>query len=529
MLSFKKYLMQWMGVGDDSESDRYERQSLADTLSLPPVWYAHNKICGDIGMLPVDVKRVRGNGAMNDEKHDGYRLFREQPNMLQSPSVFKEQLFSHAIMYGNGRSAIIREGERVKELIPLLPDRTRTVLVEGKKYHITKPKKDDNLDTFANWETNQDDYVVFPDENVLHIPGFSFNGLEGIGLLQIAASTFSIGLDSQGHVRNQLKKGFRGKIFLEAPPGAFRKEEDAKEFLTSFNKSEGGPENASKAGLLREGIKANAVNMTNTDAQFVELQKFTRQDVGLLFGIDSMPGDGDSVSYNSLEQKNIAYMIALDRWLVKLEEQCDIKLRTATQKRLRSHYFKVNRAAILRTDTNTTKDVLTSYVISKIMSRNEARAKLDLNPVEGGDVFENPAITPGDSSKPKPEEDNEAPDDENESEVPEDETTGNNARAVEETIRSLLDREARNAISGSKRKNFCDWIDNNYAKWEVKLADKLEAIGLDRDLARIHCDESREMLLQVAQESTQETLLENVTALVKDWRNRVYSITGVNE
>ena len=63
MLSFKKYLMQWMGVNDENEVDRYERQTLADSLSLPPVWYAHNKICGDIGMLPVDVKRVRGQGA----------------------------------------------------------------------------------------------------------------------------------------------------------------------------------------------------------------------------------------------------------------------------------------------------------------------------------------------------------------------------------------------------------------------------------------------------------------------------------
>ena len=179
----------------------------------------------------------------------------------------------------------------------------------------------------------------------------------------------------------------------------------------------------------------------------------------------------------------------------------------------------MNRAAILRTDTNTTKDVLTSYVIAKIMNRNEARAKLDLNPVEGGDVFENPAITPGDSSSSDSQDDNE---------VPEDETVGNNARAVEEMVRSLISREANDAIAGTRRRIFCDWIDNNYAKWEPKFADKLESIGIDRDLARIHCDKSREMLLQVAQESTQETLMANVTALVKDWKNRVYSITGVN-
>jgi hypothetical protein len=70
------------------------------------------------------------------------------------------------------------------------------------------------------------------------------------------------------------------------------------------------------------------------------------------------------------------------------------------------------------------------------------------------------------------------------------------------------------------------WMDKFYARWEPKLADKLEVLGMDRDLARVHCEESRAALLQVAGESNQEQLLPSVTALVRGWGDRVYTLMG---
>lgn len=524
MASFYTALMRWMGV---TEFDDTKSVGLKDAFGMPPVWYAHNKLVGDIGQLPIDVKKRRGEGAVNDTKHDGYRLLREQPNKIQCPSVFKEQLASHAIMYGNGRAAIIRENERISELIPLMPDRTWTVIIDGEKFHISKPDKDDNHNLVDSMRINPDGLVIMKDVDVLHITGFSHNGVEGVGLLDIGQSVFSSGVNSQKYLESQLKRGFRGKLFLEAPIGAFRNEAQAREFLELFNKHEGGSDNAGKAGMLREGVKANAINMSNNDAQFVELQKFTRQDVGLLFGIDSMPGDGESVSYNSLEQKNLAYLVSLDRWLVKFEEQCDMKMRTPTQKRLVSHYFKFNRAAIHRTDLATTMTALCNAITHRIMSPNEARAKLDLNPYEGGDEYSNPAITPGtpEAEPEEPDDDDDMNEDSVEDGGPDMESA--NALALEETLRSLISREANNAKTGSKNKNFVTWIERNYAKWEPKLADKLESIGLERDLARTHCEESRQMLLGVAGESTEETLMENVAKAVSSWENRVFNLLGV--
>jgi len=531
MASMWYQLAKWMGLSEDSYRDSYV--GFKEAMGLPPAWYAHNKIVGDFGQLPIDVKRRVGEGAVNDLKHDGYRLLREQPNMMQAPSVFKEQICSHAIMYGNGRAAIIRSGDRAVELIPMMPDRTRTLIINGEKWHITKPDKEDNKNLFDVLETDKDGMLVFRDADVLHITGFAFNGIEGIGLLQIAQNVFSTGTQSQRFLDNQLRKGFRGKLFLEAPPGSFRNEAQAKEFIENFNKAEAGADNAGKAGLLREGVKANAVNMSNNDAQFVELQKFNRQDIGMLFGLEGMPGDGESVSYNSLEQKNLAYLQALDKWLVKMEEQCDIKLRSTTEKKNGGKvYFKFNRAALYRTDLSTTMAAFSSAITSRIMNPNECRSKLDLNPYEGGDEFINPAISlptgeqsPGEMESDPADTQEDAQEDSAQEQTSE--TTAMNNKAVEETLRSLIQREANNAANAAKKPHFVAWINKNYAKWEPKLAEKVEAIGLDRDLARTHCEESVAILVQIATETPPEKLEETVKNTVKTWQNRVFSFQGV--
>lgn len=522
-MTWIQVLRAWFGTEDDD--DYQGAVSLRSALSLPPAWYAHNKITGDIGRIPLDVKKKQGRGANNDLRHDGYRLLREQPNKIQAPSVFKEQVTSHAIMYGNGRAAIIRnQSGGIDELIPLMPDSTRTYLVNGEKYHITKPNSDENFDMLAAVPGETDGWMVFRDDDVLHIPGFAYNGIEGIGLLYIAQSTFSEGIDGKKYKNNQLKKGFRGKLFLEVPPGQLREEAKAREFIEAFNKSEGGADNTGKAALLREGVKANALSMSNNDAQLVELQKFHRQDVGLLFGID-IPGDGESVSYNSLEQKKLSYLDGIDIWFVKWEEQCDIKLRSPVQKLRRSHYYKFNRAAFLRTDLATTMTAFVQGRGAKILSANECREKLDMNPYEGGDEYDNPAITPGSAATKTPQEPTDDEPDDTPPQPKRKERMSRNRTVYHSQASHLIGVEINRVKAGAeKATNFVLWMDNFYHAFEPRFADNLEKIGLDRDEARIHCEESKRLLLDVCGNSTDATLLYNVEQCVKNWKSRASKI-----
>lgn len=517
----------WAGFNWDVSS---KRVSVKDTLGIPPAWYAHNKLVGDFGRLPIDVKRVEGEGAVSDLEHDGYRLLREQPNAIQAPTTFKEMMLSHALLNGNGRAAIVRSRGGISEIIPMLPEKTWTLIYEGEKWHVYKPDDQSKKELFDTWDTDKNGYLVFNDADVLHLPGFSYDGVDGLGLLDLANLTLGTSLEAIRFQNQQTRKGFRGKLLLEAPVGAFRRQEDAKDFIDAFNSTESGSENAGKAGLLREGIKANAVSMSNNDAQFVELQKFNRQDIGMLFGLEGMPGDGDSTSYNSLEQKNLAYLAALDRWLVKFEEQCDMKLRTFQERRQRSVYFKFNRGALLRTDLATTFEAFSKAIQNRIMNPNECRAKLDLNPYAGGDEFINPAIQQSTGEASPGEAEDTSEDDaedavEGESSSSEDSQAMNN-RAAEQMLRDLIKTEGNNAINAAGKAQFVAWIGKNYAKWQSKLADKIEAIGLDRDLARIHCEESTQKLAKLAAEYGQKDLQNAVKTEVESWGNRVFNLLG---
>jgi HK97 family phage portal protein len=515
-------LIQWAGFAWDVNPARV---GIKDAMGIPPAFFAHNKLTGDFARLPIDVKKVVGKGAENDLKHDGYRLLRKQPNKIQSPTVFKQQILSHAIMRGNGRAAIIRNGTGIEELIPMMPEQTWTVIHEGLKYHAYKPEDQSKTELFDTWDADDNGYIVFRDSDVLHISGFSWNGVDGLGLLDLANIVFSTSKEAIKFQNQQIAKGFRAKLFLEAPPAMFRNDTDAKKFIDAFNAAEAGSDNAGKAGLLREGIKANAVSMSNSDAQFVDLQKFNRADIGMLFGLEGMPGDGETDSYNSREQTQIAYLQCLDRWLVQFEEQCDMKLLTPTEIRLNKAYFKFNTGAILRTALKETIDAFSVAVSARIMNPNECRSKLDLNPYEGGEEFINPNIQrSGDDPEPEPE-----PDDTQLGDKEDTQEQARNDRAVEQMLRGLIKTEGNNAINASKKAQFVAWIGKKYPQWEAKLADSIEAIGLDRDLARIHCEKSTQILAGLAAKYGGESLQKAVETEVKTWENRLFSLKGLPE
>jgi hypothetical protein len=231
-----------------------------------------------------------------------------------------------------------------------------------------------------------------------------------------------------------------------------------------------------------------------------------------MLGLDGMPGDGDNHSYNSKEMENLNYLDnALGRWISRHESQVDMKILTAKERRL-GYYSRFNLAALLRTDTQTQASVISTFINARVLNPNESRELLDRNPYDGGDEYINPAISQAEARMESSSDNN------------------SSATAILETsVRGLVRREANDAKNGANKTDFCGWIDAHYSKWENKLAAKLEDLGIDRDRATDHCEESKEMLLNVAGSSTPEQLRANVEKCVANWENRVYKLLGINE
>jgi hypothetical protein len=246
----------------------------------------------------------------------------------------------------------------------------------------------------------------------------------------------------------------------------------------------------------------------------IENRKFQRQDAALWLGLEQILGDDSSVSYNSLEQKNLAYLMnCLNKWLKRWEEELEYKLLTDREYDTDSVYIRFNTAALLKSDYKTSIESLSAAITSTIISPNEAREKLDLNPYDGGDVYANPAITPGSSDTPAPS-DGSTPDP----------GANSSGLAIRARVQHLFGVEANRVKKCAESGNFLARVEAFYSKWEPKLADAFEEVGVDRDEAASHCSESLRRLLDVADYSTADNLLANVSKCVNDWKQRANSI-----
>lgn len=485
-----------LGNGSDSEP-----MTVQQALTYPPVWNCVNKICGAFAIMPLNVHRERGREKSIQTTHPVYSLLRWRPNGFQPPNVFKRQLMLHALMLGNGRAYIHRENGIPVELIPLMPDRTDTMLINGEKWHGTILEQDSRVGLWRKLPPELESKVTyFTDDEVLHIPGLGYDGVKGYSLLSLARRSWGLGIGSEKHMQTQQKKGYAGGLMLEAPPGAFRSERDAQEFLENFRKNHEGTENAGKAGLLRENVKANVLTMNNADAQFIEHRRFQREDAALMFCLEGILGDSSNASYNSLEQRNIAYRTnCLAPWTTTWEEECELKLLTESERR-RGYYMKFNDGALFRTEKAVTMAFISQGITSRVISPNEGRSMLDMNPYEGGDVFSNPAIdkvTPNGTTESK---------------------------AAMAMLSNLLSVECTRVKQAAKKPDkFFSKLDAFYGDWERKLADAIEQIGGDRDIATRHCAESKSRLLD-ASECKPEELIESIDRTVHDWPNRVHAL-----
>jgi HK97 family phage portal protein len=513
-----KWLTSWIN-GWEWGDERDERGlSSESAISYAPIWYGVNKISGHIGQLPINVYKRMDRGAERVRDHRIARLMR-RPNKFQSSIVFREQMSMNSLLDGNGIAAICREGNVIKELIPLYPSLSATFMLQGEKVHATRPPKDDRLRLYfesSDVVKSEDGVIQLQDIDVIHIPGLSLNGVSGVPLRKIAARNIGASIDAEKRLANQMKNGFSGNLMLQAPPGVFRNEKDAAEFIQHFEERHNAPDKAGKPGLLREGITANMLAMNNKDAEMIDNRLFQRQDAALYLGLESILGDDTSVSYNSLEQKNLAYLMnCLNRWLRRWEEELEYKLLPDRQYDSESHFVKFNTAALLKSDFEATVAALGSLVTTTIFSRNEAREKLDLNPVEGGDVYENPAITPGQDKSDNPPAND-----------PPEKKTNDARKAINAHIGNMLGVEANRCLNAAKTvNNFIEWMDNFYSKnFEHVLADNLEAVGIDRNEATKHCEESKRLLLDVCGASSVDNFVQNVSDCVSTWKSRVHKI-----
>jgi len=504
------------GLTPDFQASRISQRR---AIEYAPVWYAVNKVAGHFSQLPINCHRRLERGSEIDRKHPGYRIVHQSPNSFQTAPEWKMQGAAHLLLWGNWRCAIIRQGSRPVELIPFMADRSASIWVDGVRWHGTTVCKGEPLAKAMGLE-EESQTVWLKDENMFFVHGLSFDGLMGLNPTAVMSNSLDAGLSAEDQVRMLAKKGFSGSLILEAPAGMFRNEEEAKKFLSMFRDAHDGSENTGKTAMLREGIKANMVSMSGRESQWIEQRLFQRQEAAMWFCLEEILGDDSSVSYNSLAEKHLAYLTnCLNRWLVHIEAALDRTLLTEREKDKQSHYFKFNTNALMRMDPPKQAEYLTKLIASRVISPNEAREKLDMNPYEGGDTYENPAISVAEPSQNSDETTPET--EENDAET---EQIDAKRRAVVSRLRHLIGIEQQRVSNATKNKNFVASIEKFYAKWVESLGQVCEELGGTAAMAAEHCEASQAALIEAMTATDPQSLADAVGELTATWGERAETL-----
>lgn len=345
--------------------------SVKTAIQVSTVFAVCRVIGEGIAQVPLKLMRESADGKTRQQAKDHplYNVLARRPNAWMTSFEYREMIAWHVVLTGQHISFINRgRGGQIYELIPFEPGQV-TVKRDDKTRVLTYEVRGNNGSVMA-----------FPAEAIWHLRGPSWDGFQGLEAVRLAREAIGLAVATEEAVASLHKNGVR-------PSGVYSVEgtlkDDQYQALSNWiERNLSGGENAGKALILDRAAKWINTQMTGIDAQTLEQRRFQIEEICRFARVmPIMVGYSDkAATYASAEQMFLAHVVhTLAPWYQRIEQSIDANLLTDND-RASGLYANFVEEGLLRGSTVDTKDTLLGYVNGGLMTANEARAKLDLNP-----------------------------------------------------------------------------------------------------------------------------------------------------
>ena len=326
-----------------------------------------------LASMPKVIFKNLAEGRETDYQDPLYKVIAHQPNAYMNAFTFWELINTHLDLWGNAYVHITRYKGTVVALTPIYPGHVKPMVEGGRFFYRVKDTGDPVLDGDHS------------PQKLLHFKDISFDGLVGISRIQYAKRTINLGIAQETFSKQFFDKGGHSKGIIEME--GVMDDEAYTTFKKRWNQNanHGTP-------ILDRGKKYHQLSMPIEDAMFIQARQFQLQDIARIYRVPPhLLADLSRATFSNIEHSDIQFVKYSLRPMVKrYEMELETKL---LGKEIGEKSIRFNLDGILRGDTATRGEYLSKMVQAKIMNRNEARAVENLNPVDGGDVFENPATS----------------------------------------------------------------------------------------------------------------------------------------
>lgn len=356
------------GCGEESASGLIVTEHLA--LNLAAVYSAVNRIAGAMSTMPVRVIRTSidktvegkfGNRRRKEEIYDHpvYDIFNFSPDNRETTSVvFRQTSQGHALLAGNGCSEIVRNFRG-----------------QALNLHLCDPRQcvpyRDQLDGKKKFNVSRIRGINEPMHNdqIFHIPAYSWDGVLGISPVRLARDSISLGLVAQQYGNKFFKNG-RPSGFLVTPN--IVPEPKRKLYRQEWAEMHEGHNNWQSVGLLSGGMDWKGLGVTPEEAQFLSTRQFQVEEISRWFGMSPhMLGQMAKVGLNITELMIEFVVFTLLPWVKKWEQEANMKLFTRVEQFIYQISFDMK--GLLRADYKTLTEVMEKLLRNGIITVNDWR------------------------------------------------------------------------------------------------------------------------------------------------------------
>jgi len=335
-------------------------------------------IAADIGKLRLKLVEQDENGIWSEIKSPAFSPVLRKPNHFQTRQKLFEQWLISKLTSGN--TYVLKERDNrgvVVKLYVLDPSRCQPLVAKnGDVYY---QLQDDDLSGVPVG------LPAVPASEIIHDTMVClFHPLVGISPIYACGLAAMQGLNIQNNSANFFANGSQPGGVLTAP--AEISDETAIRLKAHWEKNYTG-DNAGRIAVLGDGLKYEAMSVTATDAKLVEQLKMSAEMICSTFHVPAFKiGAGGIPAGQKVEDMNMIYYSDCLQALIESLEAClddglglsDVAGRTLGVE------FELD--DLMRMDTTTLTAALKEQVGAGISKPNEARHRLNLKPVIGGNT-----------------------------------------------------------------------------------------------------------------------------------------------
>ncbi len=301
-----------------------------------------------------------------------FRLLREQPNPEMSSYQWREFVAASLLAWGNSYNVLdIDNRGRVRAIWPIRPEWVMVMRnARGALEYHYRPLYPFAVPVAAG---------VYQDWQVLHIPGLGYDGIVGYSPITMARQAVALGLAAEEYAGRFFANNARPNVYLKTATAV----KDPEQLRKAWHEAYGGLENTGKVAVLPLGMEVGTFSINPRDAQFLEGRAFQIGEIARIYKVPPfLLGDpsGKTATYASAEQSDLMFAKhTLLPWCKRIEQKLNITV-LGSQDALSCKH---DMSELLRGDSSAQASATATYVNAGIIDRDEARARIDMNPRGG--------------------------------------------------------------------------------------------------------------------------------------------------